>query len=73
MDAAVTHRSPRGIAGRQHHLDQDRGTDAKKRAPADTQKQWVILPHENGNFVAAMEDVLEVYQRPFEVAEGARA
>ncbi len=28
------------------------------------QKQWVIPPQANAAFVAAMEDVLEVYQRP---------
>lgn len=27
---------------------------------------WCIAPKENANFVAAMEDVLEVYQRPFD-------
>ncbi|MDN7023842.1 hypothetical protein FGU65_02855 [Methanoculleus sp. FWC-SCC1] len=29
-------------------------------------KQCVIPPDENGNFVAAMEDVLEVYQQPID-------
>ena len=28
-------------------------------------KCWCIPPKQNGAFVAAMEDVLEVYQRPF--------
>jgi len=28
-------------------------------------EQWVIPPKENAEFVAAMEDVLEVYQRPY--------
>jgi hypothetical protein len=28
------------------------------------QKQWVIPPDANATFVAGMEDVLEVYQRP---------
>lgn len=36
----------------------------KKHVPAAYKKQWVIPPQENGNFVAAMEDVLAVYQRP---------
>lgn len=31
-----------------------------------TKKQGVIPPHENGNFVAATEYVLAVYQRPFD-------
>jgi hypothetical protein len=28
--------------------------------------QWVIPPEQNADFVAAMEDVLEVYQRPYD-------
>jgi hypothetical protein len=30
------------------------------------QKQWVIPPQANADFVCAMEDVLEVYTRPYE-------
>jgi hypothetical protein len=30
------------------------------------QKQWVIPPEANAAFVASMEDVLEVYQRPYD-------
>lgn len=29
-------------------------------------QQWVIPPQENGEFVARMEDVLEVYRRPYD-------
>jgi len=29
-------------------------------------KQWVIPPEQNAEFVAAMEDVLEVYHRPYD-------
>ncbi len=29
-------------------------------------EQWVIPPKQNADFVAAMEDVLEVYQRPYD-------
>ncbi len=32
------------------------------------QKQWVIPPDGNATFVAAMEDVLEVYYRPHDPA-----
>ena len=32
------------------------------------QKQWVIPPAANATFVAGMEDVLEVYQRPHDPA-----
>jgi hypothetical protein len=31
---------------------------------SDNNQQWVILPEANAGFVAAMEDVLETYQRP---------
>lgn len=31
-------------------------------------EQWVIPPKQNSEFVAAMEDVLEVYQRPYDPA-----
>lgn len=29
-------------------------------------EQWVIPPKQNADFIAAMEDVLEVYQRPYD-------
>ena len=29
-------------------------------------KCWVIPPEQNGNFVAHMEDILEVYKRPYD-------
>lgn len=32
------------------------------------QKQWVIPPQANADFVCAMEDVLEVYTRPYDPA-----
>lgn len=32
------------------------------------QKQWVIPPQANAEFVCAMEDVLEVYTRPYDPA-----
>ena len=38
----------------------------KKRTLAPPQKQWVILPEANGAFVAAMEEVLDVYTQPHE-------
>lgn len=31
-------------------------------------EQWVIPPKQNAEFIAAMEDVLEVYQRPYDAA-----
>src|SRR6201998_1669928 len=51
------HRRPRQ---RQH----DRAYAQKNILKPHLQKQWVIPPAANAAFVAAMEDVLEVYQRP---------
>jgi hypothetical protein len=42
-----------------------RADDAEKNVLQPHRKeQWVIPPEKNAEFVAAMEDVLEVYQRP---------
>ena len=44
-----------------------RAYDAEKNALKPHLKaQWVIPPQQNAEFVAAMEDVLEVYQRPYD-------
>jgi hypothetical protein len=40
------------------------GGRSKKTLKPHLQKQWVIPPEANAAFVAGMEDVLEVYQRP---------
>ena len=45
---------------RQH----DRADAQKNTLKPHLQKQWVIPPEANAAFVASMEDVLEVYQRP---------
>ena len=34
----------------------------------DTVKGWVIPPQQNSHFVAAMEQVLDVYKRPYNKA-----
>ena len=45
--------------GRSHH--------AKKNVLQPWRKeQWVLPPEQNADFVCAMEDVLEVYQRPYD-------
>ena len=44
---------------RQHHW-----TDAQKNSQPHLKQQWVIAPEASAAFVANMEDVLEVYQRP---------
>ena len=49
---------------RQH----DRADAKKNILKPHLQKQWVIPPDANAAFVAGMEDVLEVYQRPHDPA-----
>ncbi len=65
MDADAA-RNRRG--GTQHCRSRQRQhnrADAQKNAlKPHLQKQWVIPPEANAAFVARMEDVLEVYQRP---------
>jgi hypothetical protein len=44
-----------------------RGKRAQKnKLKPHLKEQWVIPPEKNADFVAAMEDVLEVYQRPYD-------
>lgn len=44
-----------------------RSTDAEKNElRPHLKEQWVIPPRQNADFVAAMEDVLEVYRRPYD-------
>ena len=44
-----------------------RADDAEKNVlQPHLKEQWVIPPEQNADFVAAMEDVLEVYQRPYD-------
>ena len=67
LDARTAGR-PVGRAAR-GGFDQRRhgGPDPKKNELKPWLKQqWVLPPKENAAFVAAMEDVLEVYQRPYD-------
>ncbi|MEM9941589.1 MAG: IS630 family transposase [Planctomycetota bacterium] len=43
-----------------------RETLKKNELKPHLKEQWVIPPEKNAEFVAAMEDVLEVYQRPYD-------
>ncbi len=61
--------------GRGGRRTEDRRTGQRQHDRADAEKntlkphlkqQWVIPPDANAAFVAAMEDVLEVYQRPYD-------
>ena len=62
-------------AGRGGRRTEDSRTRQRQHDRADAEKnllkphlkqQWVIPPHANAAFVAAMEDILEVYQRPYD-------
>ena len=61
-------RLDRGAGGGLGHR-RDRAPDAQKNALKPwLKKGWCIPPKANAEFVAAMEDVLEVYQRPYDAA-----
>src|SRR5208283_5704421 len=57
------------IAHRREGQRQHDRKDSKKNAlKPHRRRQWVIPPDANAAFVANMEDVLEVYQRPHDPA-----
>jgi len=62
--------APAGREGRriEHRREGERQYDQrdvkKKLSQTALKQQWVIAPEANPAFIAAMEDVLEVYQRP---------
>src|SRR5918992_1217238 len=65
------------IAGRQAGRAGGRRLDLRRDGPAGSEKnelkphlreQWCIPPQANAEFVAAMEDVLDVYHRPYDEA-----
>ena len=65
LDIAPPRRESRRIEYRREGQRQHDRTDVKKNALKPHRKrQWVIPPEANAGFVAAMEDVLETYQRP---------
>src|SRR5262245_48669254 len=65
MDPEVARRPSRRVGGGGGHLRRDGPADAEKNELKPWLKQqWVIPPKANAPFVAAMEDVLEVYHRP---------
>lgn len=64
-----------GIVARKAHRDGGGGTHRPRNDSPNAQKNalkpwlkkmWCIPPREDARFVAAMEDVLEVYERPFD-------
>jgi hypothetical protein len=65
MDPDVVGERCRGTEHRRSRQRQhDRPNAQKNTLKPHRQKQWVIPPEANAAFVAAMEDVLEVYHRP---------
>ena len=65
LDPAPPRRESRRIEHRRQGQRQYDRTDVKKNAlKPHRRRQWVIPPEANSGFVAAMEDVLETYQKP---------
>ena len=65
MDAASLRRKVVRVADRRERQRQHDRADAQKNILQPHRKQqWVIAPEASAAFVANMEDVLEVYQRP---------
>jgi len=67
MDATIVGGQTRGVGGRGIDQSRNRAPYAKKNAVKPWLKQQWCLPKEhNAEFVWRMEDVLEVYQRPYD-------
>ena len=64
LDIATAGKEGSRIGNRRIRQRQHDQADAKKMLNPRVKEQWVIPPQENSAFVAAMEDVLDVYQRP---------
>ena len=65
MDADAAGDRGRGVEHCRSRQRQHNRADAQKNIlKPHLQRQWVIPPEANAAFVASMEDVLEVYQRP---------
>src|SRR5438309_1432953 len=65
LEPASPRRESRRIEHRREGQRQYDRTDVKKNVlKPHRNRQWVIPPEANAGFVAAMEDVLETYQRP---------
>ena len=67
LDAAAVGRPARRTRGRGLDQRRDGAADAQKNDLKPwRERQWVIPPEQSAEFVCAMEDVLEVYQRPYD-------
>jgi hypothetical protein len=66
LDDAVAGRQTGGVARGRLHQSGYGPRDAQKNTLQPWRKEhWVLPPEQNADFVCAMEDVLEVYQRPY--------
>ena len=64
MDTQFAKRHPHRAGIHRHHQQRNRPTDAQKNQLKPWLKKcWCIPPNQNAPFVAAMEDVLDVYAR----------
>ncbi len=67
LDDAAAGRQAGRAGGRPLDLRRDRSTLLEKsELKPHLKEQWCIPPEANAEFVAAMEDVLEVYHRPYD-------
>ena len=67
MDTPTSRRQMRRTERRTPYFTRNDSERSKKNElKPHLKKCWVIPPEEDGDFVAAMEDVLEVYERPYD-------
>lgn len=67
MDTQTHIGTSRGIADNRFHISHAGWPHTKKNEyKPHLRKMWCIPPYQNAAFVAAMEDVLEVYSRPYD-------
>ena len=67
LDIAVVGRAGGGAGNRGIDQSRDGASHAKKNGMTKRKiAYWVIPPEADGEFVAAMEDVLEIYSRPYD-------
>ena len=67
LDSQVISQPAGGIGGGRYDQRPDGAPHAKKNGiRPHLQKRWVIPPEADAEFVACMEDVLDVYERPYD-------
>ena len=67
MDGTITGREGGGIENSSERFPHDRLQHVKKNElKPHLSKYWKIPPDQNAAFVAAMEDVLNIYSRPYD-------